>query len=773
MVALLALIIAFPQTSVSINIGSKGASVAVIAREPDSTRRDSTRRVPRRTPLVASAADLASAFRDASARSILDRARTARTGQDSSIHSYTGSTYQRLTIGMSFARIARDRIFFRHESSAKVRWLRGVGAQIDITGKRTVVPMLGGSGEVDMESMLSPVPYYPGRDALWMGLAAAQAVTDDDGLIHPLANGAEVYYSYRTGDSLSFRLPDSTTVQLRELEVRPRQVHSKLAVGSLWFDSATGQLVRAAYRMSMPFHFVESDTGSPPPFVVRAMRPTSVQITGVAIEYGHYQGRYWLPRSQVGEGEVRFGVMRMPMRIEERFSYEGVNGGLTLQAPLKPQRAELDSSTFAGLTGDERRRAVRGARDRADSVERATSCAATGSHTMRATRYGGALVVGVQIPCDSTALANSPDLPKSAFAATEGVFGDAERDALLEHAKSMMPEIVAARTRSSVDWGYDLLRYNRVEGLSSGIEIRPFGSPYLRIEPRIGVADRVINVDVALSRPGPERMTGLSLYRRLAAANDWGNPLSFGSSLSAFLFGRDEGMYFRTLGVELASERSDGAGWKWRAFHEQQDTATAHTQVSLLRLLGSTGFRPAANISADHAAQSGLALHRVSSFGLDPNGFRLMADLRLEGGVGDFDYARGALDLTLSHPLVAGLSTSVTAGGGSSGGTLPVQRLWYLGGTASVRGQSAGAMAGDSYWLTRTEIGGGSPGLRKVLFADVGWAGSRRDWRSVGRPASGVGAAISFMDGAMRFDVARGIFPSRQWRVAMYLEGKY
>jgi hypothetical protein len=43
----------------------------------------------------------------------------------------------------------------------------------------------------------------------------------------------------------------------------------------------------------------------------------------------------------------------------------------------------------------------------------------------------------------------------------------------------------------------------------------------------------------------------------------------------------------------------------------------------------------------------------------------------------------------------------------------------------------------------------------------------------VGRPLSGVGAGVSFLDGLFRFDVARGLYPRKQFRVDLYLESKF
>jgi hypothetical protein len=62
---------------------------------------------------------------------------------------------------------------------------------------------------------------------------------------------------------------------------------------------------------------------------------------------------------------------------------------------------------------------------------------------------------------------------------------------------------------------------------------------------------------------------------------------------------------------------------------------------------------------------------------------------------------------------------------------------------------------------------------RTVLFGDVGWAGDRRNWSTPGRPLSGAGVGYSMLDGLIRFDLARGLFPAKQWRADLYLEAKF
>ena len=185
------------------------------------------------------------------------------------------------------------------------------------------------------------------------------------------------------------------------------------------------------------------------------------------------------------------------------------------------------------------------------------------------------------------------------------------------------------------------------------------------------------------------------------------------------------------------------------------------------------GFRFRENIVADRADLLGAAVRLQGSRGLDPERFRVLGDLRLEGATGDFDYARAMLDLTVSRGLVGRVQGSVTGAGGTSRGDLPAQRLWYLGGVHTVRGQPLAAAAGDAFWMGRGELGFSAPVVRPSVFYDVGWAGDRRDWRSPGHPLSGAGVGISLLDGLLRLDIAKGVRPNRGVRVDLTLEARF
>ena len=168
--------------------------------------------------------------------------------------------------------------------------------------------------DVEPEEM-SPIPYYPGREALWIGNGVAKAEVDPEEMIHPLAVGSEAYYRFATGDSISFKLSDGKVIALRELRIEPRRPNWRLSVGSFWFDISTAQLVRAAYRMSVEMDIwqvadeeaeINDDDEQPPAAVKAIISPMSANLEGVTIDYGLYGGRFWLPRRRRRKGRRRW-----------------------------------------------------------------------------------------------------------------------------------------------------------------------------------------------------------------------------------------------------------------------------------------------------------------------------------------------------------------------------------------------------------------------------------------------------------------------------------
>jgi hypothetical protein len=331
------------------------------------------------------------------------------------------------------------------------------------------------------------------------------------------------------------------------------------------------------------------------------------------------------------------------------------------------------------------------------------------------------------------------------------------------------------------------MRYDRVEGLSvGGLASANLGRGYAaRLEARLGVADWVPNADLSLTRSNGRTAVRLGAYHRLAVANDdWGGPLSFGASVSSLLYARDEGFYYRTWGAELAGTRDrifGGSTLNWRLFGERQRSAGVepNTQANLAGVFGGTRFID--NIDAAKATSLGAGADLARGWGIDPEGWRVATRARAEGAwmdradAGSDGYGRGMVEATVSRGI-GRVAASVTGAAGSSLGTLPPQRGFYVGGLQTVRGQYASPTAvnqvGDAFWLGRTELGLNRNVFRPVLFYDIGWAGAR-DGFGKGRPVSGAGVGASFLDGLVRVDVSKGIRPDARWRLDMSLDARF
>ncbi len=759
------------------------ASVSISIGGADTTRREKD--LPRRIPLTPEL--LRTAFKDSAARTLLLRARAARMQQDSALVSYDATTYQRISAGLGIGSFGRDRLMFRHEDATRVRWQRGVGAWVELKGARTAIPIAPAEAEDSAnagmnEDDMGTIPYYPGYESLWIGGGVAKAQVDERQIVHPLAGGAEAYYTYASGDSMSFRLPDGKVVRLRELKVRPRHPKWNVVVGSLWFDVSSGQLVRAAFRMSIPMDIwavvdeeakANDNEDDVPGWVKAMMSPMRAQVTAVAIEYGLYNGRFWLPRLQSAQGDAQVSFMHVPFKMEQSYQYASVNGRDSLPQ-IALQRPAVPDSLPEAVKDSLRKQRRAEERAERDSIRKGlkpqpvSQCDTAKFMTRTRLEHDGLLRVAYQVPCDQSHLATSPLLPKSIYDPGEELAGAAERDALISQALSLSAQAHFSPMPPTLHYGLDMLRFNRIEGLSLGARVdEQFGAGYAgSLTARLGVADLEPNAELNVNRSNGATTIGLTGYNRLNAVGDWGDPLSFGSSLSALLFGRDEGFYYRSSGVELTGTNTRGLDYDWRLFAEQERSAAVKNHWSL-----GAPFIP--NITARRGNYAGGALRVRGSHGEDPQGFRVLSDLRLEAATGDSSYGRGSLELSFAD-AAGPLAGTITLSGGSSVGSVPAQRLWYLGGAHTIRGQQPDTLQrGNAYWFTRAELGLNHEGVQPSLFGDLGWTGDRTRLREVGRPMSGVGVGLGVLDGLIRFDLARGLYPRKQWRADLYLTARF
>ena len=798
------------QVSVQADLSAGGGSIQASVRVPRAEQRPVTDE------------DRRTAFASPGARQLLTAARAARAAQDSVLRAYDVTSYQRTSVGFNLRETARQRLLYRSEGAARVQWKRGVGAKVEVLGARAAVPAAGGADEARREmdeSMdladLMAIPYYPGRDELWIFDAIGGPPDEDEEgaiLVHPLTEGSEAFYTYALGDSMTFDLPRGRRLVLRELRATPRAPAWNLVSGSFWFESEGSQLVRAALRFSQEMRMWEIIKAQDPkdyaevPLAVRGLlNPLEANLEGMTIEYGLYEERYWLPRDQRAEFSAQASFMRIPVQIEQRFRYAAVNGEVDVP-PIEVTvsrrwRAMRDSLRAAGVDEAQRRELMREMFARNDSLakrERDRQCALGDRHVERRSRYQGVeLPMLVEVPCDRSTLASSPELSGSLLAADEALFDGADAQLLERLLRDALPPGTIAGP-PTFSYGLPLTRYNRIEGLGTGIEAEMILGHGVqgRALGRVSLADRQLNGELTLRRVGARGPSTLTLYRRLAVSSDFGSPLSFGASLASALYGRDEGFYHRSWGVELTGRESKGRGLDWRLFVEQQSNAALTTRWTLFG--GANDPRMVGNVLAERGTFAGAAVRWRGSRGVDPAGWRALWDLRAEGASGRLDelppmmrpalwcpecpsepapvrdrsYGRLLAEGTLSRGL-GPLAASVTGVAGTTAGRVPAQRAFFLGGLQSIRGLAADAGTGTALWMTRAELGLNEAAVRPVVFYDLGWAGDRATWRERRGMLRGAGIGVSFLDGAFRADLSRGIAPVRQTRFDLSVEARF
>ncbi len=476
--------------------------------------------------------------------------------------------------------------------------------------------------------------------------------------------------------------------------------------------------------------------------------------------------------------------MHLPVRWEVHYRYTSINGPDTLPrlpelvdtaskspavalsaAATSPATPAAPSPLAAPAASGHQELAMRSGMSKPDDSDsarrhsREIQCAQQPTWQRVEVHDGGAARVLVSTPCDTAALSRSPDLPPTIYDEAAGLGELSETDLLKALRSNAVPDWDPRPI--ALLWGPrdGLIRYNRIEGPSGGIA----GTDELglglsaRAELRFGLADLEPNAGASLTRTSPWGTVTFGAYRRLNSANDWGDALSFGSSIWNLLVGDDEGFYYRSWGAELSGTEIEGPlPFSWRLFTEHEWGASVATHFDLTGLFGGATM-PLRNIGTPSGTITGLSFRSRPVWGLDPNGFQLAADMRGEGAGGSYTYVRGATDLTLTHPVTHLLVAALTAGGGTSAGEVPPQREWYLGGLRTIRGLAPGTESGDAYWMSHLEIATRDMFVRPILFYDLGWAGDRNNWTREGRLLNGAGIGASMLDGLIRVDVGKGI----------------
>jgi hypothetical protein len=713
-------------------------------------------------------------YADSATANLLAQTRRARDRNERLVTSYTANVSQRM--GAGIRALSRDRMLFHEELSARIAWQRDGKSTITVTGARQAIPVATRKDKVpdDLDGSVRWLVVNPAED--YLGLIGGG--DDDDGFVYPLREGGELDYRFASGDTVRITLQSGKQLRLIELKVTPRRSDWRLMSGSLWFDADTYGLVRAVFKPARPYDLRKDgdkdDLDDVPSWVnVRA------EIRFITLEYGYYENRWWMLRYAALDGIGNMGSwLGVPVKFERVYSDYEVEGGTpppegsTFRPAGTVRRrnrgAETDSVAVDTVAVRARRDSLRAVRreclDRAEGRQAARACYRLG-------RSSDTTLI-VMVPPDTLSLLTSPELGPPVLEMGD-LITEAEISGLGESIRRLSGA-TPLTSRVELPRGVTAIlqnaRYNRIEGLSLGLrggaERGRFAVDGLG---RIGIADRIPNAELGLSLSGERTRFRLGGYRRLAAVNPDTKPFGVVNSVWGVLAQRDDGDYFRTLGIELTGQNRETGWWSWRLFAERQKAATVETSFSLPHVFdGDRHFRP--NVVADRANQYGASLTLRGNQPVS-RGLQFGGETTLEATAGDYRHGKGSATVRAIVTPRSVLAVALEASAGTSTGTVPLQSRFYLGGPATLRGYDGAVTAGTAYWRGRLEVGNAFPAVRLTAFGDIGWAGSRSDFGK-GRALIGSGVGASFLDGLVRLDLARALRAPTGWRFDLYFDGR-
>ncbi|HEX2190236.1 MAG TPA: hypothetical protein VHG51_15115 [Longimicrobiaceae bacterium] len=523
-------------------------------------------------------------------------------------------------------------------------------------------------------------------------------------VLHPAAPGSERFYQFRVADSLSIRLPGAAEpVRVYEVRVRPRDMDQPAFLGSVFVDQRRGDLVR------MDFTF------TPASYVDRYL-----DYINISLDNGLWKERFWLPNQQ--------------------------------QVEIRRQLPELDFPAGGVIRGTMRVSNYRFNEPVPDEF------------------FRGPKVVAV------------PKAQREAFAFEQGLYEELREqgigpDTELAEVRRQAMELARARmlsglpaSRLDVGTASEVLRYDRAEGavVGAGAVFRPretltlrlrggwaFGAEHPLAEAQAEVAAGGLDVTASgyLNRPrdlgvAPVASGVLNTFSSLLAGEDYSDPYyTSGAELTAGRALRPG--WTLTGGLRVEEHRSAELASEFSVWGDFRPVRPVDEGAVLLASLGVERGAP-----ADAARSWRLAL-RTEAATLDPGGRDLAG--ALAGGGRRWTRAWAEAGWTRRWaPRDALLELDGSAG--ITGGSVPVQGRFYLGGRGTVPGFDLRSFSDTRFALARATASAdlAAPWLRGRLFAAAGQAQGTH---------AGVGAGLGIFYDILRVDLARGLGDGGRWEL--------
>ncbi len=684
-------------------------------------------------------------------QALVARATERHHAQDTTVADYRASIRYRLSFSLGRRRWGNIPTAAVEEQQGTVAWQRPNDLRVDIAGRR----QRSRWDDVRMNSTFDQ-PWFVPRQ---LGDSVRIFGNDfpEQAAIHPLASDGPAWYRYAMGDQVTISTPRGRRLTIVAVSVTPKRPGPALVVGRLWLDAETAEVVRFSFRY-VGNGLWDVPDGPTPEDSARARRANRLINRIVSIdadlEYALQDDTYWMPYRQVLSGRVQVPLISdivLPFEAITTFDDYVINTGRSIVFHLPPPPDRRSTRAERQAVRDSLRAIRRGRLALPDSLrswDRNGRLANGGRFEIhraprdsldRYDQWGDSLQLDIA-PEDGRRIREvQEDLARM----VEGLSGSI----------TGQPSHGIAYERFA-----DVLRYNRVQGLSLGFGYRtriiPVSFTSLFLTGRFGLSDLRPNVRASVIRDAPSGRLALSAYRDLIDVDPFASGSSLGNSVRALISGRDEADYYLAAGGSIAYTRSvsRGVDLTVSGLLERQDSVIAEAHNGLNDLFGGSGV-----FSLNPGITEGL--FGGGSLSLEGVGFRTR--WRLTGDVlAGAGRSTARLHGSVRLPIGGNNGMTLRAHGGVATRSLLPQMAFRAGGLGSVRGFDYGTQRGRAFWAVQTDWALNRKLIRPVLFLDAGQAGTPARLGNT-KLLVGGGAGLSFFRGIFRLDLSHPITPDR------------
>ena len=524
-------------------------------------------------------------------------------------------------------------------------------------------------------------------------------------------------------------------------------------------------MVRLTFRYVGTGLWVRAEDGPRGPDSAKARRLNALANRVVSIdadlEYGLQDGRFWMPHRQVLAGRVRVPLVKdlvIPFQATTTFDAYEINSG-------RPIVFDLPLPETAGLSPDSLRALRRVRMDSLQAERRGRTDDEADS--LRSWDYadrwpGGRYELHRPSNVELQRYDSWPDSLRM-----DADPGDARRlreaETELARLAETLPDSITGQGGRGIAYERlsDLLRYDRVQGLSFGLGYRvraPFVTfANLYATARYGLSDDRVTGRLSFVRDAPGGRLTVSGYRDVVEVDPFSAGHAVGNTLDALFAAHDNADYTLAEGGAATFETTlrPGLDLSVTGRVERQGTVRRAAKSAVNDFLGGDGVFPP-NAPVDEGTFGGAAVRLAHATGLR---WDLAADV-LGGEPGTTGRVYGEIRKDIGERrgatlrLKAGIGTSPTL----------AQSAFRLGGLSTVRGFDYGTRAGQAFWAAQLDVAPFGGRLRPVAFVDAGQADRPEDLFA-GEALVGAGVGLSLFGGALRFDLSHAVTPDTGGKV--------